>query len=74
MISKEDEAANYLNHFLSNILKNLEIPAYNVDNTFYLRFSDRPALQAFFSFFFNSLFKFDLKIYLESTTAVCKIY
>ena len=45
LIFKEGEVVNSLNGFFSNIVKNLEIAAYNVGDTLHHKLSNHPTLQ-----------------------------
>ena len=48
LVSDDAEVANCLNNFFSNIVKNLEIPKYDVEDDLYLNINIHPTLKAVF--------------------------
>ena len=50
LVSDDAEVANCLNNFFSNIVKNLEITRYEVDDDFHLNMNSDPTLKAVFKY------------------------
>ena len=50
MVSDDAEVANCLNIFLSNIVKNLEMPKYEVEDDLHLNVNSHPTLKAIFKY------------------------
>ena len=48
LVSDDAEVANYLNNFFSNIVENLEIPKYEVQDDLHLNMNSHPTLKAVF--------------------------
>ena len=48
LVSDDAEVANCLNNFFSNIVKNLEIPKYDVEDDLYLNINSHPTFKAVF--------------------------
>ena len=46
LVSDDAEVANCLNNFFSNIVKNLEIPKYHVEDDLHLNMNSHPTLKA----------------------------
>ena len=50
LVSDDAEVANCLNNFFSNIVKNLEIPKYDVEDDLHLNMNSHPTLKAVFKY------------------------
>ena len=50
LVSDNAEVANCLNDFFSNIVKNLEIPKYEVEDDLHLNMNSHPTLKAIFKY------------------------
>ena len=50
MVSDDAEVANCLNNFFSYIVKNLEIPKYDVEDDLHLNMNSHPTLKAVFKY------------------------
>ena len=50
LVSDDAEVANCLNNFFSNIVKNLEIPKYDVEGDLHLNMNSHPTLKAVFKY------------------------
>ena len=50
LVSDDAEVANCLNNFFCNVVENLEIPKYEVEDALHLNMNSHPTLKAFFKY------------------------